>query len=121
MIMATDTFDDDPAVLRDTLRPLLDEIENIIAAGGTYVDAYYRLCDKLGRDWPKKRFYAEAADPDSDLGHTIAKGRARFNGDYVDKLWKQADNDVATAPRLLAEYRSQQDINAALKRFFPDL
>lgn len=119
--MSQDNFSDDFSQVRDTLTPLLDEVEEIIASGCNYVHAYYRLSDRLGSDWPKRRFYTAAVDPDTPLGMAIARGRARFQIDQAHILLQQASEGVATAPRLLADQATQNDINAALKRFFPEL
>lgn len=119
--MSQDSFSDDFSQVRDTLAPLLGEVEEIIATGSNYVHAYHSLSDRLGSDWPKRRFYAAAADPDSPLGMAIARGRARFQIELSRILRQQASEGVATAPRLLADQATQNDINAAMKRFFPEL
>ena len=51
----------------------------------------------------------------------IARGLARFQIELSRILRQQASEGVATAPRLLADQATQNDINAALKRFFPEL
>ena len=113
--------DDFSSPVRTLSEDILLTVRDVIANGATVYDAYYTVCRQLPRGCTKHRFVTAAATPGSTLWRTVEEGRGLFSAEFVKKLLNQMDDGVAAAGKLLAEYRGQSEIDAAIAREFPGL